>query len=361
MTLSAEIRHGFPDFSLDVRFRAGKGVTALFGRSGAGKSTIINAIAGLLRADHARIVLDGNILADGGKGIFLPPHRRRIGYVFQDARLFPHLSVRANLDYGRRFAPKSERAPEARFREVVEILGIHTLLERRPGALSGGERQRVALGRAILSAPKLLLLDEPLAALDEARKAEILPYLEALRDIGLPILYVSHSASEISRLASHVVMIEKGRVIASGSATDVLSDPLSALSLGQDAGAVLTAQVVAQDADGLARLSTAAGPIWVAKGDLRHGMSVRLRILAREVMLATAPPQGISALNVLTGTVDRVENEQSGSILVRVKLAEDAAILSRITARSCRTLEITPGKRIHAILKSVSIADVAAG
>lgn len=361
MTLLAEIRHGFPDFSLDVRLHAGKGVTALFGRSGAGKSTIINAIAGLLRPDHARIELDDRALADDTKRIFLPPHRRRVGYVFQDARLFPHLSVRANLDYGRRFAPKSERASQARISEIVGILGIGDLLERRPGALSGGERQRVALGRAILSAPKLLLLDEPLAALDEARKAEILPYLEALRDLGLPILYVSHSASEISRLANNVVMIEKGRIIASGSAADVLSDPLSAVSLGQEAGSLLSAHVAALDTDGLARLTTGAGPIWVTKRNLRPGMSVRLRILAREVMLASTPPQGISALNVLTGIVDRVETEEGGSILVRVTLAEDEAILSRITARSCRALEITPGKRIHAILKSVSIADVAAG
>lgn len=361
MSLLAKIRHSFPGFSLDVEFQARTGVTALFGRSGAGKSTIINVIAGLLRADHARIVLDGNTLADDTKRVFLPPHRRRIGYVFQDARLFPHLSVRANLDYGRRFAPRSERAPEARFSEIVGILGIGQLLERRPGALSGGERQRVALGRAILSAPRLLLLDEPLAALDEARKAEILPYLQALRDLGLPILYVSHSASEISRLASHVVMIEKGRVIASGSAEDVLSDPASALSLGQETGALLTAQVAAQDDDGLVRLGTPAGPLWIARGGLRTDMSVRLRILARDVMLASSQPRGISALNVLPCVVDRVEREAGGSVLVRLDLGEGTAILSRITARSCRALDIAPGKRVHAILKSVSIADVARG
>ena len=361
MTLSVALKQAFADFSLDVSFTAGSGVTALFGRSGAGKTTVVNAVAGLLRPDQARITASGEVLTDTGRGIFLPPSRRRVGYVFQDARLFPHLSVRGNLDYGRRFAPRDARPSPARFDEVVALLGIGPLLDRRPGALSGGERQRVAFGRAILSAPQLLLLDEPLAALDEARKAEILPYLERLRDLGLPILYVSHSAAEITRLASHVVMLEAGRVIASGPAEAVLSDPASAGALGRETGALIHARVAGQDDDGLARLETPAGPVWIARPDLPEGAQIRLRILAQDVMLATERPQGISALNMLSGVVDRIGPEASGSVLVRVALGADAAILSRITGRSCRALDLAPGKPVHAILKSVSIAEVARG
>lgn len=359
MTLSVELKQSFPDFVLDLAFTAGPGVTALFGRSGAGKTTVVNAVAGLLRPDRGRISVGGRVLLDTAQRIDLPPHRRRVGYVFQDARLFPHLSVRGNLEYGRRFAPRANRPAPARFDEVVALLGIGALLDRRPGALSGGERQRVAFGRAILSAPRLLLLDEPLAALDEARKAEIMPYLEGLRDLGLPILYVSHSAAEITRLANHVVMMEAGRAIASGPVEAVLSDPASAGALGQETGALIHARLVRQDEDGLARLDTPAGPAWIARPDLPEGAQVRLRILARDVMLATARPQAISALNVLSGTVDRITPETDGSVLVRVALGADTAILSRITERSRRALDLTPGRPVHAILKSVSIADVA--
>ena len=359
MSLKLRLRHAFPGFSLDLAFDAGPGVTALFGRSGAGKTTVINAVAGLLRPDEARIEAGGEVLTDTAARIFLPPHRRRIGYVFQDARLFPHLSVRRNLDYGARFAPRAVRPDARRMTEITDLLGIGALLDRRPGTLSGGERQRVALGRAILSGPRLLLMDEPLAALDEGRKAEILPYLEGLRDLGLPILYVSHSLPEITRLADHVVMLEAGRVVASGPAGAVLSDPASAAALGRETGALIPARVAGQDPDGLTRLDTAAGPVWVARTDLPPGAPVRLRILAQEVMLANAPPQGISALNLLPGVIDRIEAEPSGSVLVRLDLGADAAILSRITARSREAMGLVPGMRVHAILKSVSIAEIA--
>ncbi len=362
MSLSVQIAHAFPGFALDLAFDAGPGVTALFGRSGAGKTTVVNAVAGLLRPDRARITLDGQPLTETARGIFLPPHQRRIGYVFQDARLFPHLSVRGNLDYGRRFAPRAVRPGPARVTEIVDLLGIGALLDRRPGALSGGEKQRVALGRAILSGPRLLLMDEPLAALDEARKAEILPYLERLRDgLGLPILYVSHALAEITRLASTVVLLEGGRVAAAGPAAEVLSDPASGAALGRETGALLTARVGAQDGDGLARLDTVAGPLWVARPDLPVGARVRLRIVAQDVMLAVAPPRGISALNVLAGRIDRIETMPDGSVLVRLDLGGDAAILSRITARSRAALGLEPGARVHAVLKSVSIAEVARG
>ena len=361
MTLSVALRQAFAGFTLNVAFTAGSGVTALFGRSGAGKTTVVNAVAGLLRPDEGRISVENRVLLDTSARIDLPAHQRRVGYVFQDARLFPHLSVRGNLDYGRRFAPRADRPSPARFDEVVSLLGIGGLLDRRPGALSGGERQRVAFGRAILSAPRLLLLDEPLAALDEARKAEILPYLERLRDLGLPILYVSHSAAEIARLANHVVMLEAGRVIAFGPAEDVLSDPASAGALGRETGALIHARVAGQDDDGLARLDTPAGPLWIARPDLPPGSEVRLRILAQDVMLATERPLGISALNMLTGVTDRIDPAGNGSVMVRVSLGTDTAILSRITERSRRALDLAPGKPVHAILKTVSIAEVARG
>ncbi|MBA4489480.1 molybdenum ABC transporter ATP-binding protein [Paracoccus sp. S1E-3] len=362
MSLSVQMRHRFQGFALDVDFEAGPGVTALFGRSGAGKTTVVNAVAGLLRPDQGRIALAGRALLDTRRGIDLPPPARRIGYVFQDARLFPHLSVRGNLDYGRRFAPREARPDKAGVTEIIDLLGIGALLDRRPGALSGGERQRVALGRAILSGPRLLLMDEPLAALDEARKAEILPYLERLRDgLGLPILYVSHALPEITRLANTVVLLEHGRVTAAGPAAQVLSDPASGPALGRETGALLEAVVAAQESDGLARLDTPAGPIWVARPDLATGARVRLRIVAQDVMLATEVPRHISALNVLTGIIDSMDTEADGSVLVRLRLGAEAAILSRITGRSRAALQLEVGMPVQAVLKSVSIVEVAPG
>ena len=228
--LEVTLRHGFAGFSLDLSFTAPRRVTALFGPSGAGKSTVVNAVAGLMRPQAGRVLVGGETLFDSARGLFLPPHRRRVGYVFQDHRLFPHLDVRANLCYGARFAPRSAAGPG--FDAVVEMLGIGALLKRRPALLSGGEKARVAIGRALLSKPRLLLLDEPLAALDGARREEILPFLEGLRDAGLPVLYVSHALAEVARLASTVVLIEAGRLRASGPVAEILSDPALAPALG---------------------------------------------------------------------------------------------------------------------------------
>ncbi len=219
MTLELRLTHAFPGFKLDLDLTAPAGLTCLFGRSGSGKTTIINAVAGLLRPDTARIVLDGVALHD------LPPHQRRVGYVFQDARLFPHLTVAQNLTYAARIRRQQAKG----FDRIVGLLGIGALLDRRPATLSGGERQRVAIGRALLSDPRILLMDEPLAALDEARKAEILPYIEALRDaFGLPILYVSHALPEVARLATSIAVIDAGRLLAFGPAARLLSDPETA-------------------------------------------------------------------------------------------------------------------------------------
>ncbi len=354
VALHVALRHRFAGFTLDVAFEAPAGVTALCGRSGSGKTTVINAVAGLLRPDCGRVTAGGVTLLDTARGPDLPPHRRGIGYVFQDARLFPHLTVRQNLLFGRWFAPKG---PGAALDRIVDLLGIGGLLSRRPGALSGGERQRVAIGRAILSNPRLLALDEPLAALDEARKAEILPYLERLRDeLCLPMLYVSHAMAEVARLANTVVLLEAGRVTAAGPVAQVLADPAAAPGLGlREAGAVLMARVAAQDGDGLTRLDCAAGPLWLPRVAAPVGTGLRIRILAQDVMLATARPQGISALNILPATVRDIRQGDGPGALVRLDAAGEA-ILARVTRRSVAALALAPGMPVFAILKAVSVA-----
>lgn len=351
--LSVALRHAFAGFTLDAAFQAPAGLTALFGRSGSGKTTIVNAVAGLLRPQSGRVTVQDTVLADSDRGIFLPPHRRGIGYVFQDARLFPHLTVRQNLLYGHWFTARGRPSDLPR---VVEMLGIGPLLTRRPAALSGGERQRVAIGRALLSHPRLLLMDEPLAALDQPRKDEILPYLERLRDqAGLPILYVSHSTAEVARLATTVVLLDRGRVTAAGPVAALLSDPAVAPLLGfAEAGAVLTARVEAQESDGLTRLAAPAGPLYLPRIAAPVGTLLRLRILAQDVMIATEPPQGISALNVIPARV-RDLSPAGDSVLVRLE-AGDQVILSRITARSAAALDLRPGLPVHAVLKAVSVA-----
>lgn len=328
-------------------------MTALFGRSGSGKTTIVNAVAGLMRPDSGRIELDGRVLSDSGSGCFLPPHLRGMGYVFQEARLFPHLTVRQNLLYGGWFSGRRDRAGFAR---IVELLGIGHLLTRRPAALSGGERQRVALGRVILSNPHMLLMDEPLAALDEARKAEILPYLERLRDeIGLPILYVSHAPVEIARLATSIVLIDAGRVISAGPAAEILSDPAIAPLLGlRETGAIISARIEAHEADGLTRLCTGAGTILLPQVRAEPQTSLRLRILAQDVMVALDRPEGISALNVLPAVIRDLTETDIG-LIVRLD-AGGETILARITRRSANALDLAPGKPVHAVLKAVSVA-----
>lgn len=354
MTLSVHLQHGFAGFKLDVAFDAGPGVTVLFGRSGSGKTTVVNAVAGLLRPDRGRVVADDVVLLDTKTGTFQPPHRRRVGYVFQDARLFPHLTVRQNLTYGRRFAAPAAGADMA---HIVDLLGIGPLLARRPGALSGGERQRVALGRAILSRPRLLLMDEPLAALDEARKAEILPYLERLRDdLRLPILYVSHSVAEVARLANTVVLMEAGRVTATGLAQDVLSDPAAVAALGpREVGAILTARIAAHEDDGLTRLECGAGSLWLPHVQAPPATTLRLRILAQDVMLAITRPKGISALNILPATVQDIRADHGPGALVRLSLGSET-LLARVTRRSVSGLGLAPGSRVFVVLKAVSLA-----
>ncbi len=354
MTLSVALGHSFAGFTLDVAFEAPRGVTALFGRSGSGKSTVINAVAGLLHPDRGRVASDDVVLLDVAQNIDLPVHKRHLGYVFQEGRLFPHLTVRQNLDYGRWFGAKA-RAGD--FDRVVAILGIARLLHRRPATLSGGEKQRVAIGRALLSNPRILLMDEPLAALDEARKAEILPYIEGLRDqMDIPILYVSHSLTEVARLASHIVVLNAGRVVRQGPVAAVLSDPAAVPELGlREAGAFLTATLAAQDADGLSRLDTSAGPIWLPRIDAAPGAILRIRVAAQDVMLSRTRPEGLSALNILPATVTALRLGDGPGALVQLQIGQDL-LLARITRRSATALDLQPGTAVFAVLKAVAVA-----
>ncbi|MBB3660532.1 molybdate transport system ATP-binding protein [Rhizobium sp. BK650] len=354
MTLIVEARHRLGAFGLDAAFTSERGVTALFGRSGSGKTSVIRIIAGLTRPIDGRVLLDGETLTDTTKGIFVPRHRRRFGYVFQEARLFPHLSVRANLSYGRWFAPKSARFEN--FDHVIDLLGIDELLARSPSKLSGGEKQRVAIGRALLSSPRLLLMDEPLAALDEARKTEILPYLERLRDeMDIPIVYVSHSIAEVARLANQVVVMRDGRVEAAGPTTKVLSRSSMLPEDRREASVVLEGAVETIDtANRITTILLKSGRLYVPGIAPAAGKSVRIRIPARDVMLATQKPEGLSALNILGCTIVELSPAEDGTVEIRLDCAGDA-VLSRITALSCERLGLRHGIPAFAVIKTVAL------
>lgn len=356
MTLDISVTHRFSSFEIDASFQAPNGITALFGRSGAGKTTVVNAVAGLLRPQRGRICVNGHSLLDTEAGINIPVHSRRVGYVFQDARLFPHLTVRQNLKFGARFNPIS--GASSRFDKVVDLLGIDHHLERRPGTLSGGEKQRVAIGRALLSNPRILLMDEPLAALDEARKAEILPYLERLRDeLDIPILYVSHAVPEVARLATTLVALSDGRVVRHGPAAEVLADPNTFPVLGrQEAGSFLVATVVGHDqSDGLTELSFSGGRIFTPHFAADPGARLRVRIRARDIILALRPPEDTSALNILPAVIRSIGEHEGAIVDVSVRCG-DADLLARITRRSLTKLGLRQGTPCFAILKSVAVA-----
>ena len=356
MSLVVEARQRLGTFTLDAAFAAEGGVTALFGRSGSGKTSLIRIVAGLARPQEGRVVLSGDTLFDSARGLFVPAHRRRFGYVFQEARLFPHMTVRQNLDYGRWFAPKGARAENPG--RIVDLLGIGDLLARRPANLSGGEKQRVAIGRALLSAPRLLLMDEPLAALDEERKAEILPYIERLRDeVGVPVVYVSHSVAEVARLADRVVLMKDGRVEMVGPASEVLGGPrLVSAAERREAGSVLSGRVEAGDAaHGLATVRLEGGAtLLVPAAAVAVGQAVRLRIPARDVLVATMPPQGLSALNVLAGEVATIEPDGEGMASLGIACNGDL-IRARITAFSVERLALAPGLPVYAVIKTVAL------
>ena len=334
-------------FRLEVDRRTpDRGITALFGPSGSGKTTLLRCIAGLERAPGGAVTFDGERWQDESRHVFVPPHRRACGYVFQEASLFPHLSVRHNLEYGERRVPP--RARRSAFEQTVELLGIAPLLERRTHKLSGGERQRVAIARALLASPRLLLMDEPLASLDADRKGEILYYVERLRDdLGLPIIYVSHSVDEVVRLADHVIVLENGRVSAAG--------PVEASMGGRYGGAVIEATVAEQDlAWGLARLEFPGGRLFATEVDALPGARVRVRVAARDVAVALQRPADSSFLNVLGCTVTHVGEGDGPSADVQLE-AGGARLVARVTRKSVAALGLRPAMPVFALVKAVAV------
>lgn len=354
MTIEARFELAFPGFSLrlDVRL-PGRGVTALFGPSGCGKTTVLRCMAGLTRAARGRLLVNDQIWQD--EGHFLPTHQRPLGYVFQEANLFAHLSVRQNLDYGRRRVTRGGH--QAAFDHIVELLGIAHLLERRPAGLSGGERQRVAIARALLTSPRLLLMDEPLAALDAARKSEFLPYLERLHDeLEIPVIYVSHASDEVARLADHLVVLDAGKVVASGALGEILARLDLPIRLGEDVGVVLDAVVVERDqAWHLARVRFAGGTLWVRDCGHHTGHSLRVRILARDVSIALDKVDGTSVLNCLPASVAQLADEIHPALaLVRLDIG-GSPLVARITRRSAARLGLVPGMSVWAQIKAVAV------
>ena len=355
MTNGVALRCSQGAFQLDCAFGFGDTpcVTALFGSSGAGKSTIIHAIAGLLRPQSGRIVLGGETLFDSERGIFVSARDRRIGVVFQDVRLFPHLHVRGNLLYGwRRSATRNSAAA---FDAVVALLGLAALLERRPQTLSGGERSRVALGRALLMNPRALLLDEPLAALDAPRKAEILPYLERLvHETKIPMLYVSHALDEVARLADRMVVLDGGKVLAEGSLFDVTARLDLFTGAHPIPGAILEAVVARHDsAHGLTELALGGESLVVPSIARAPGSKVRVRIDAGDVMLALERPVAVSANNILSATIAAIRADGANAD-VQLSLGE-ARLIARITSRSLERLALRPGMAVFALIKSVTV------
>lgn len=346
--ISIAVRKQLGEFALDVQMDVPPGVTAIFGPSGSGKTSLINAVAGLLRPDAGRIAVQDRVLFDAKARLDLPAHQRRVGYVFQDARLFPHMTVLQNLRYG-------GQAGEA---QLIDLLGLDGLLDRMPATLSGGERQRVALGRALMADPALLLMDEPLAALDAARKQEILPYLERLRDeVRTPILYVSHDMSEVARLATTLVVMKAGQVALSGPAGDVMAQPAAVPLLGvRAAGAMIRAKIAGRLLDDeLTELVFSGGRLMLPGILGVLGQEVRLRIPAQDVILALEKPSQLSALNVLPVTVTDVVMGRGPGVAVGLKAGNDA-LLARVTRRSSQRMGLAAGQSIYAIIKATAVS-----
>lgn len=331
----------------------GHGVTALFGRSGCGKTTLLRCVAGLEPAAKGRLVVNGDSWQD--RTHFLRADRRPIGYVSQEGHLFPHLSVQQNLLYGYRRIPAEQRVVEPN--EAVLLLGLETLMSRRVTEISGGQRQRVAIGRALLTSPHLLLMDEPLAALDAISKAEILPYLERLHDeLSIPVLYVSHALEEVSRLADHLVLMEDGGVRAAGPLRELVTHKDLPLAHAEGAAAVIEATVTRHDdCHHLTELEFSGGTLVISRQELQPTARLRVRILARDVAINLSPPPDSSVLNCLPAEVrDISEDPQLGQVLIRLAVGSDT-LLSRITRRSLDRLALQPGMPVFALVKSVGI------
>jgi molybdate transport system ATP-binding protein len=354
--ISVSCRLERPRFTLDVAFDCPDRCVALFGPSGSGKTTVAKVIAGLERPQQARIVIDGSLLADTGTGVRVPVHKRRVGLVFQDGQLLPHLSVRQNLDYGRRFAPRDAEAIP--FDTVVELLGIGHLLAARSATLSGGERQRVAIGRALLAAPRLLVMDEPLAALDMERKLEILPFIERLRDeLDLPIVYVSHAMEEVARLATRVVRLKEGRVVGEGAPAEVFAVLDDETAAGRfDAVSLVAGRILRELPEfAMTILAHPAGEIALPGRFGRTGETVRVAIRSTNVTLATAKPQGLSVRTALAGRVTSVAVGGGPLALVTVELVGGDRIAAYLTRLAIADLALAEGSEVYALVKAVSI------
>jgi len=344
-------------FTLDVDLRLpARGVSVLFGPSGSGKTTMLRCIAGLLRAQRGRLVVGGEVWQDEATATFVPPHRRAIGMVFQEPSLFPHLTVQGNLDFGLKRAGGA--ATRATLDAAVELLGIGTLLARRPDALSGGERQRVAIARALAVGPRLLLMDEPLAALDAARKQEILPFLDRLqRELTMPVVYVTHAIGEVMRLADHVVALDAGRAVARGPLFDMLARlDVPALSQDDAAGVVLRCIVAERDRRWrLARMDFDGGVLWTRDTGHLLGSAVRVQVLARDVSLALTEPRDTSIANQLQGTVQSLADDVHPANVLALVSVGGVLLMSRLTRRSAERLALAPGQQVWAQVKAVVV------
>lgn len=353
MTIEARFRLDRKDFTLDLNLSVpARGITALFGPSGCGKTTLLRAIAGLEYCAGGYLKVGDMIWQDGD--LFVPAHRRSLGYVFQEASLFAHLTVQRNLEYGIKRVPESER--RVSLGKAIELLGIGHLLDRKPDRLSGGERQRVAIARAVAVSPGILLMDEPLAALDLTRKQEILPYLESLHsELDIPVIYVSHSPDEVARLADQLVLIEAGSILAAGAISDMLTRLDLPLSQGADAEALIPATVAGHEkAYGLTYLDFPGGQFTVAHKELPLGHCVRLRVLARDVSITLEHQSNTSILNIFPATIEEVVPASSSQVTVRLN-AGGVPMLSRVTRKSTALLDLRPGKAVYAQAKSVAL------
>lgn len=351
------LRKNLGSFNVNIAFKAaGSGTTVLFGHSGAGKTSVINMMAGLVRPDSGRIVINGRTIFDSQKKIDLPPEKRRFGYVFQEGRLFPHLTVRANLVYGMKRIPARERVVE--MDQVINLLGIGRLMDRRPAALSGGEKQRVAIGRALLTSPNLLLMDEPLASLDAERKSEVLPFISRLsKRLSIPIFYVSHALDEVIHLADTLVFMSGGKETACGPVADMVSrGDFRKLSGRDEVGTILCTQVASHDTTKkLTKLSFSGGHLLIPLADLNVGEEIRAWIRSRDVGLSTAHISHSSFQNVLSGTVtDMRQCTDKGLVDVQVDIG--APLVSTITRHAAETLNVQPGMKVEALIKSLSIS-----
>lgn len=360
--IQADLKLARPGFALDVSLRLPpRGVSVLLGPSGSGKTTVLRALAGLERAQGKVSVAgpDGapQVWQDDGQGVFVPTHRRPLGLVFQEASLFAHLDVKANLLYGYQRVPAAQR--RVHLDEALALLGIGHLLARKPDGLSGGERQRVAIARALLTSPALLLMDEPLSALDAARRAEVLPYLEALGRGGVPIVYVTHAMDEAARLADHLVWMQQGRALLDGPAIEVLARVDTPLSQLDEAAVVVQARVAAHEpTHGLSLLQLGDQPhqqLWVGQVQADVGQTVRARVLARDVSVSLSAATDSSILNILPATIDAMQAGADHSVMLKLTVAPGVWLQARLTRRSCEALHLAEGMAVFAQVKGAAL------